>query len=82
MAARKKSAARGKGRDKSTGAKGEMQFAVNLKQSGLTSKEVGGIRNRITKALVKGAASRAKRVLREPYVQITYVEKTFGRKIK
>jgi hypothetical protein len=82
MAAKKKSA-RSKGKTaKPASANGEIKFTVNLKQSGLASKEIKGIKNNITKALAQGAMGKAEMLRGEPYVKILYVQQTFGRKIR
>jgi hypothetical protein len=82
MPAKKKSGALKK---KATQKSNELQFAVDLKHSGLKRDDFSGFKNKITKALAQAAAKKPagkQVVIGEPFVKILHVKQIFGRKIK
>jgi len=86
MAAKRTSVAAKKAAKKPKDANASItRFAIDLKQSGLTSKEIGSFKHSITRALAQAsvkAAGKPNVIAREPYVKILYVRQTFGKKIK
>ncbi len=84
MVAKKKSLARKKVvAKKPEGEKANgVQFAVDLKHSGLKRQELSGFKNKITKALAQAAVKGTTKRKGEPFVKIIHVKQIFGRKIK